>query len=79
MDAEREAMLQVLSDPQFRSLMQRTSAATSPMGVSDSSADIIPATLTEAATSSVSESKGIHVAPAYNILSSASSRKLVHG
>ena len=62
-DAVREAMLQVLADPQLRSLMQHSSAATSPppsMGVSDSSADIIPAALTEATTTSsvVSESQG---------------------
>ena len=81
-DAVREAMLQVLADSQFRSLMQHSSAATSPppsMGVSDSSGDIIPAALMEATTTSsvVSESKVIPGAPAYNTLSSAPSRKLV--
>ena len=83
----REAMLQVLADPHFRSLMQCTSTATSlplpSMGVSDSSADITLATPTEAATmSSVvsSESKAVPVAAtsANNALFSGASRKLVY-
>ena len=82
-------MLQVLADPHFRSLMQRTSTATSlplpSMVVSDSSADITPATPTEAeaATTSSVVSPGsiaVPVAATFtkNALSSGASHKLVY-
>ena len=80
MVAVREAMLQVFADPHFTSLMQCTSTATSlplpSMVVSNLSADITPATPTEAVTM-LSKAIPVVATSANNALSSGAFRKLV--